>query len=100
MDSLLEESTNVSLGSVANVSGRSNNGQIGLKFKASNRQDDVIQVDDSDDEDSMMGTLKTEPTDDAIEGGSGAPSNVNPYEIGSGTIITQNTSDALNSNVG
>ena len=82
--SLFEESMNVN-NSIANVvGGSSNSGQSGLKSEASNSQDDVIQIDDSDDD------------EDAIKVENDTPSNVDPHDIESDTIVTQNTSDANN----
>ena len=60
----------------------------------------ATRIDDSDDEEIVMETLKTEPIDDAIEVGNGASSNANLNEIDDGTIATQNTSDAYNPNNG
>ena len=60
----------------------------------------AIQINDSDDDDFVMETLETGPTDEAGATGNDALSNTNPNEIDSDTIANENTSDAQNTNNG
>ena len=76
----------------------SNYRQSGPKSEAYNGQNRSFSIDGSDEEDFVIKILETEPTDNVTEVGHGAPLNAIPHEIENAIIITQNSSDAHNSN--
>ena len=97
-DSLLEESMDVNLNSIANITGESLNdsGQSAFNFGTSDGQNPSFLIDGSDDEDFVIEMLETEQIHNPIDDDNGASSNVIPHKIESVTIITRGKSDKHN----
>ncbi|XP_055304310.1 zinc finger protein 37 homolog [Sitodiplosis mosellana] len=116
INSMLEEQLNVNLNSAANCTKRSSkNGRSGVKSeendgrsgtsigggsdRMTNASSSVIQIDDSDDEDVVVETVKIESTNDIATVANGASSNDARQNVIVGDmIVTHSTSNSHNSN--